>query len=71
MKRDNKDNSTLSLEDVNQILSDSLLQLAERKISPKRAQSISRIALALSKNITHLELKKRVEFLEHILQDRK
>ena len=62
---------TLTLSEVNEILSDALLQLADRKISPKRAQSISRLALALSKNITHVELQKRVEFLEHVLQDRK
>lgn len=62
---------TLTLSEVNEILSDALLQLADRKISPKRAQSISRLALALSKNIAHVELQKRVEFLEHVLQDRK
>jgi hypothetical protein len=64
-------NKSLSLTDVNQILSDALLQLSDRKISPKRAQSISRIALALSKNIAHVDLQKRVEFLEQVLQNRK
>ena len=64
-------NESLSLTDVNEILSNALLQLSDGKISPKRAQSISRIALALSKNIAHVDLQKRVEFLEQVLQKRK
>lgn len=71
MKTNNEHNQILSLNDVNGILSDALLQLSERKISPKRAQSISRLALALSRNIEHIDLQKRVEFLEQVLQDRK
>ena len=71
MKTNNEHNQTLSLNEVNGILSDALLQLSQRKISPKRAQSISRIALALSRNINHINLKERVEFLEQALRDRK
>lgn len=67
----NNEHNTMSLNEVNGILSDALLQLSQRKISPKRAQSISRIALALSRNIEHIELQKRVEFLEQALADRK
>jgi len=71
MKTNNEHNQTLSLNEVNGILSDALLQLSQRKISPKRAQSISRIALALSRNINHINLQERVEFLEQALRDRK
>jgi hypothetical protein len=67
----NKENNIMSLAEVNDVLSDALMQLSERKISPKRAQSISRIALALSRNIAHVDLQKRVEFLEQVLQNRK
>lgn len=62
---------TLGLAEVNEILSDALLQVAARKISPKRAQVISRIALALSKNITNMELKQRIDVLEQMLTQRK
>jgi hypothetical protein len=62
---------TLDLAEVNEILSDALLQVAARKISPKRAQVISRIALALSKNITNMELKQRIDVLEQMLTQRK
>ncbi len=71
MKTNNEHNNIMSLNEVNGVLSDALLQLSERKISPKRAQSISRIALAFSRNIAHVDLQKRVEFLEQVLQDRK
>lgn len=67
----NETKKTLDLAEVNEILSDALLQVAARKISPKRAQVISRIALALSKNITNMELKQRIDVLEQILTQRK
>lgn len=62
---------TLTLEEVNEILSEALLQVAARKISPKRAQTISRLALALSKNISNLELKQRIDVLEQLLSERR
>lgn len=71
MKTNNEQNNIMSLSEVNGVLSDALLQLSERKISPKRAQSISRIALALSRNIAHVDLQKRVEFLEQVFKNRK
>jgi len=67
----NEIKKTLDLAEVNEILSDALLQVAARKISPKRAQVISRIALALSKNITSMELKQRIDVLEQMLTQRK
>lgn len=62
---------SLGLAEVNEILSNALLQVTTGKISPKRAQVISRIALALSKNITHIELKQRIDVLEQMLIERK
>jgi hypothetical protein len=65
-----KTNTSLNLVEVNEILSNALLQVAARKISPKRAQVISRIALALSRNIVNTELKDRIELLEQALKSR-
>lgn len=67
----NETKTSLGLAEVNEILSNALLQVTTGKISPKRAQVISRIALALSKNITHIELKQRIDVLEQILIERK
>ncbi len=62
---------TIGVEEINDILSDTLRQVSDRSISPKRAQAISRIALALSKNIANVDLKKRLELVEQILENRK
>lgn len=67
----NETKTSLGLAEVNEILSNVLLQVTTGKISPKRAQVISRIALALSKNITHIELKQRIDVLEQMLIERK
>ena len=67
----NESKKTLGLAEVNEILSNALLQVVACKISPKRAQVISRIALALSKNIANVELKQRIDVLEQMLIERK
>jgi len=67
----NETKKSLGLAEVNEILSKALLQVTTGKISPKRAQVISRLALALSKNITHIELKQRIDVLEQMLIERK
>jgi hypothetical protein len=67
----NETKTSLGLAEVNEILSKALLQATTGKISPKRAQVISRIALALSKNIANVELKQRIDVLEQMLIDRK
>ncbi len=67
----NETKKSLDLADVNEILSDALLQVAANKISPKRALVISHIALALSKNISNIELKQRIDVLEQLLNQRK
>lgn len=61
---------SIPLEEINNVLSDTLLKVVERKISLKHATTISRLALALSKNIANTELKERVELLERILRNR-
>ena len=67
----NETKNSLGLAEVNEILSNALLQVTAGKISPKRAQVISRIALALSKNIANVELKQRIDVLEQMLIQRK
>ena len=61
----------LTLEEINEILSDALMRVAERKLPLRQATLISKLALSLSKNIVNTELKNRVEFLEQQLKQRK
>jgi hypothetical protein len=61
----------LTSEEAAAILSDTLQEVAERKTSLRRAATISRLALALSKIIEVRDLKDRVEFLEQMLKKRK
>jgi hypothetical protein len=68
MKEENKQ---LSLENINEILSETLTKVADRKISLKQAGVISKLAQALSKNIVNIELKNRIEFLEQQLKFKK
>jgi hypothetical protein len=68
MKEENKQ---MSLENINEILSETLSKVADRKISLKQAGVISKLAQALSKNIVNIELKNRIEFLEQQLKFKK
>lgn len=61
----------LSIEEASIILSDTLLEVAQRKTTLRRAVTVSRLALALSKMIEVNDLKERVEFLEQTLKKRK
>lgn len=61
----------LSIEEASVILSDTLLEVAQRKTTLRRAVTVSRLALALSKMIEVNDLKERVEFLEQTLKKRK
>ena len=58
----------LGLEEINKILSNTLIKVVRRKISLKQAAGISKLAQSLTKNIATAELKDRVEFLENILK---
>lgn len=66
-----KETKTLSLEDINELLSDALIKVSTRKISLKQAGAISKLALSLTKNIAMTDLKHRVEFLEQVLKRKK
>lgn len=66
----NKD-SKISLDEINIILSETLRNVVDKKVSLKHAMAISRLALTLSKNIVSTELKERVELLEQALKHRK
>lgn len=61
----------MTSEEAAVILSETLQDVAERKTSLRRAATISRLALALSKIIEVRDLKDRVEFLEQMLKKRK
>ncbi len=69
MNENNK--KILSIEEASVILSDTLLEVAQRKTTLRRAVTVSRLALALSKMIEVNDLKERVEFLEQTLKKRK
>lgn len=58
----------IDLNQINIILSDTLLKVVNREISHKQASMIAKIASTLSKNIVSTELKDRVEFLEQALK---
>lgn len=66
-----KDTKTLSLEEINELLSDALIKVSTRKISLKQAGVISKLAQSLTKNIAVVELKHKVEFIEQALKAKK
>lgn len=66
-----KETKTLSLEEINELLSDALIKVSTRKISLKQAGVISKLAQSLTKNIAVVELKHKVEFLEQALKAKK
>ncbi|OGN14348.1 MAG: hypothetical protein A3J47_01930 [Candidatus Yanofskybacteria bacterium RIFCSPHIGHO2_02_FULL_43_22] len=61
----------LNIEEAATILSETLEDVAKRKTSLKRARTISRLALELSKITEITNLKNRVEFLEQALKKRR
>lgn len=63
-----KETKTLSLEEINELLSDALIKVSTRKISLKQAGVISKLAQSLTKNIAVVELKHKVEFIEQALK---
>jgi hypothetical protein len=71
MENLNHENSQLSLEEVNQILSETLKKVVDRKISLKQAGAISKLANGITKIITATDLKNRIELLEQILKKKK
>ncbi len=61
----------MSAEDVALVLSQTMQDVKERKVTLKYALAISRLATALSKTIEVVDLSERVEFLEQALKKRK
>ena len=70
MKYLNQENQ-MSVEDVADILSQTMQDVRDRKVTLRYAMVVSRLALALTKTIETVELKDRVEFLEQVLKKRK
>lgn len=58
----------INLNEINIILSETLLKVINKEMSLKQAGMIAKIAQTLSKNIVSTELKERVEFLEQALK---
>lgn len=61
----------MSAEDVTLLLSQTMRDVTERKVTLRYATTVSRLALALSRTIETVELKKRVELIEQVLKQRK
>ena len=58
----------MSATEVAVLLSQTMHDLADRKITLRQAMAVSRIALALAKVIEVANLNARVEFLEQVLK---
>ena len=58
----------INLEEINDILSDTIRKVLNKEMSLKQASMIAKLASTLSKNIVNTELKDRVEFLENALK---
>lgn len=64
-------NEPITLEEINDILSDTIRKVMNKEMSLKKATIIARLASTLSKNIVNTELKEKVEFLEYRLNIKK
>jgi len=58
----------INLEEINDILSDTIRKVMNKEMSLKQASMIAKLASTLSKNIVNTELRDRVEFLENALR---
>lgn len=61
----------MSAEEVALFLSNTMRDVAARKVTLRYAMAVSRLALALSKTIETVELKDRVALLEQVLGRKK
>ena len=61
----------MNAEETAILLSQTMRDVAERKITLRHALTVSRIAVALAKVIEVVDLKDRVEFLEQVLKKKK
>lgn len=58
----------INLEEINNILSETIRKVLNKDMSLKQASMIAKLASTLSKNIVNTELRDRVEFLENALK---
>lgn len=63
--------NNIDLQEINNILSETLRRILNKEISLKRATAIIKTASALSRNIAHYELKERIELLEALVNARR
>ena len=61
----------INLEEINNILSDTIHKVLNKEMSLKQASMIAKLTSTLSKNIANTELKERVEFLEQALKSKR
>jgi hypothetical protein len=61
-------NESIKLDEINDILSDTIRKVMNKEMSLKKASTIARLSATLSKNIVNTELRERVEFLENALK---
>ena len=61
----------INLEEINNILSDTIRKVMNKEMSLKQASMIAKLTSTLSKNIANTELKERVEFLEQALKSKR
>lgn len=63
--------SYMSPEEVALILSQTFRDVEAKRVTLRYALVVSRLAVAMSRTIETVELKKRVEFIEQVLKQRK
>lgn len=68
MEQQEKTSGTMSAAEVAALLSQTMRDVAERKITLRQAMAVSRIAMALAKVIEVADLNGRVELLEQVLK---
>ena len=61
----------INLEEINNILSDTIHKVLNKEMSLKQASMIAKLTSTLSKNIANTELRERVEFLEQALKSKR
>ncbi len=70
-ENEQKNMKRMSAEEVAIFLSQTLQDVAEKRVTLRYALAVSRLAVALSRTIETSELKERIEFIEHVLKQRK
>ena len=71
MERQEETTKTMNATDVATMLSQTMRDLAERKITLRQAMAVSRITMTLARVIEVSNLNDRVELLEQMLKKRK